>query len=87
MEDSKNHATLLVLQNDVKHLTDAFVLMRDDLKEWQSRQEGRIISLETDQVRIETQLDHQRRRGTLADIGAFGTALIAGVVGIFAKQP
>ena len=83
----ENHVLLKVLKNDVKHLTDAFVLMRDDLKKWQSRQEERIASLETEQVRLETQMEHQKRRGTLADIGAFATALVAGMLGMFAKQP
>lgn len=87
MTGDDNHVLLKVMQNDLGHLTATVELMRGDFREWRSEQERRIILLETDQARIETQLDHQRRRGTLADIGAFGTALIAGVLGMFAKQP
>lgn len=83
----ENHVLLKVLQNDVMHLTATVEMMRGDFRKWRSDQERRITLLETDQARIETQLDHQRRRGALADVGAFATAIIAAIVGTFAKQP
>lgn len=85
--EQDNHTMLAVLQNTVMHLTETVELMRGDFREWRSGQEKRITLLETDQVRLETQMEHQKRRGMFADVAAFLSAIIAGIFGAVVKQP
>jgi hypothetical protein len=64
----------------------AVQIMRGDLREWRKGQERRVTGLEVAIARLEEQQEADRRRGGLADIAAFVSAVIAGIVGVV-KQP
>lgn len=83
--DGSSRELLIEVHTNQKHVMGQIDMMRRSLDEMRREINKRLRLLEAQVVENTTDIANERRRGVVADVGAYVTVIIGTIVGVFAK--